>query len=322
MQVLHQLAKFEDPNLLFGWDTMDDAGAYAINGARAIVQTIDVLTPIANDPYIFGQIVAANSLSDLYAMGVKPITALSFISFPVGVVDNKVIQQILAGVADKVKESGAVILGGHTIKDTEIKCGLAVTGIAEPKKIVKNSNAQIGDKLILTKPLGIGIITTALKADLAPAQAEEKANYHMCQLNRIAMEKMLEIGINSATDIAGFGLLGHALEMAQVSKVNFRIFADKVPIIEEAFALAKESLFPEGSVKNYEYIRQNVCFTHQINQELKMLLCDAQTSGGLFISARADKLQELVETLKKAGVECATIIGDVLEGEGQIFVSL
>ncbi len=320
MQVLHQLPRFADPKILGDWETMDDCGIYLITDNLAIVQTIDCLTPIADDPYIFGQIVAANSLSDVYAMGAQPLTALSFISFPVKEMEKETIRKILAGLFDKVKEAGAVILGGHTLKDSEVKCGLAVTGIVEPNKIVTNSNAQVGDKLILTKPLGIGVITTAAKGNLAPSDVVERANHLMTQLNKVALEEMLKIGVNSATDVTGFGLLGHALEMARASGVNFRIFMENVPIIEGASLLAKDGLFPEGSLKNLAYVKPRVDFSSAVSQEERLLLADAQTSGGLLISVGADKSEELITTLKKRGMEYPAIIGEVLEGEGKIFV--
>ncbi len=300
---------------------MDDAGVFALTENLAIVQTVDILTPIADDPYIFGQIAAANSLSDIYAMGAKPLTALCILSYPVDEVENYVITRILDGVVSKIKEAEAFLLGGHTIKDVEIKCGLAVTGLVLPDKVVTNSRAKPGDLLILTKPLGMGIISTALKAGLGTKNAVEEANFYMAQLNKNACEAMVEVGVASATDITGFGLLGHLWEMAEQSNVSMKIFAAKVPIIREAFELAKMSLFPGGSVKNFEFVKPKVEYAKNITPELQMLLCDAQTSGGLLISVPEKKSHALINLLHKKGVTSASIIGEVIEKkEKRIYV--
>lgn len=321
MQVLHQLPKFDDPNILVGGDAMDDAGVYKIDQNLAIVQSVDVLTPIADDPYIFGQIVAANALSDIYAMGAKPLTALCIISYPPDRVKTDVIVKILNGLGNKTKEAGAVIIGGHTLKDVEIKCGLAVTGIVRPDQIITNRNARYGDKLILTKPLGTGIVSTALKANLSPTQAVDKINFYMSQLNRDAAEAMVEFGVSSATDITGFGLLGHAWEMAEMSNVSMKIYHKEVPIIEEAFALAKMSLFPQGSIKNFEFVKPKVNFSERLSEEVRILLYDAQTSGGLLISIANRKASKLLNLLHKKGLSAAKIIGEVIEPkEKRIYV--
>lgn len=320
-QVLSQLPKFTDPKILVGGDTMDDAGVYQLRDDLAIVQTVDVLTPIADDPYVFGQIAAANSLSDVYAMGGRPVTALCIMGFPVGEIDNQVIRRMLEGVVSKVREAEACLLGGHTLKDPEVKCGLSVTGVVSPHKIVTNSNAKPGDKLILTKPLGVGVISTALKADHASLKAIEKANFYMCQLNRMACETMVEVGVSSATDITGFGLLGHAWEMAQFSNVSMVIYGDQVSVIEEAFELAKASLFPSGSVMNFEFVKPKANFSQNISTELQMLLCDAQTSGGLLIAVPEERCETLLNLLHTKSVTSARIIGDVIEPkERRIYV--
>jgi len=317
MQVLHQLPKFSDPKILVGGEAMDDAGIYAIDEKSALVQSVDILTPIADDPYTFGQIVAANALSDIYAMGAKPLTALSIISYPPDKIDKSVVVQILKGLSDKIKEADAVIIGGHTFRDIEVKCGLAVTGIIKSDRIVPNKNAKPGDKMILTKPLGTGIISTALKAGLATASAIEKVNFFMCQLNKDACEAMLSIGVSSATDITGFGLLGHCLEMAELSDVSMKILSKEVPMIEEAIGLAKMSLFPSGSVKNYEFVKPKVQFKKNITEERQMLLCDAQTSGGLLISVPQKLSNDLLNLLHKKGLISSRIIGEVIEPKGR-----
>jgi selenide,water dikinase len=313
MQVLHRLPKFNDPKILVGGEAMDDAGVYEIDKNIAIVQSVDILTPIADDPYIFGQIVAANSLSDIYAMGAKPLTALAIINYPPDKIDTGTIARILTGIADKVKEAGACIIGGHTIKDSEIKCGVSVTGIVKPDSIITNAKAKPGDTLILTKPLGTGIISTALKMGKASADAIKKINHHMSQLNKNACEAMIEIGISSATDITGFGLLGHALEMAEASRVSMVIDAYRVPVIKEAFTLAKQKLFPGGSVKNFEFVKPKVKYAEGIDSEMQLLLCDAQTSGGLLLAVPDEKSEQLLNLLHERGVMQAEIIGAVCD---------
>jgi selenide,water dikinase len=284
------------------------------------VLTVDVLTPIADDPYVFGQIAAANSLSDVYAMGGTPLAALCILGYPVGEVSNDTVCRVLAGVWDKVREAGAVVAGGHTTKDMELKCGLAVTGLVHPDRVVTNAGARPGDALVLTKPLGIGIITTALRANLAPVRAIEEANRVMCELNRAGAIAMTEVGVNSATDITGFGLLGHAWEVAQASGVEIEIQAVRVPVIPEAFDLARQGLFPGGSVKNHEFVKTRTDFAPSVPEELQMLLCDAQTSGGLLISLPPERAADFCDRLLQAGVTQAAIIGRVLPGPARIRV--
>lgn len=320
MQVLQQLPAFRHPDLLVGGDTSDDAGVYRLDNERALVLTVDVLTPIADDPYVFGQIAAANSLSDVYAMGGTPLAALCILGYPVGEIDNETIEAVLAGAWDKVREADAVVAGGHTTKDMELKCGLAVTGLVHPDRVVTNAGARPGDALVLTKPLGIGIITTALRANLAPARAIEQANRVMCELNRTAAMVMIEFGVNAATDITGFGLAGHAWEMALASGAAIEIQADQVPIIPEAFDLARQGLFPGGSVKNHEFMETRADFVPSVPEELQMLLCDAQTSGGLLISLPTERAADFCGRLIGAGVAQAAVIGRVLPGPARIRV--
>ncbi len=320
MQVLHQLPAFVHPDLLVGGETSDDAGVYRLNDKQALVLTVDVLTPTADDPYVFGQIAAANSLSDVYAMGGVPLAALCIVTFPVGEIEHEAVRAILEGVWDKVREAGAVVAGGHTLKDTEVKCGLSVTGIVHPDRVVKNGGARPGDVLVLTKPLGSGIITTALRADLAPAAAVAEANRVMTTLNRTATEVMCAVGVHAATDITGFGLLGHAWEMAQASQIDIFINATQVPILPGADELAAQSLFPAGSLKNYEFIKSRSVFDPSISEELLLLLCDAQTSGGLLIAVPAEKSDELLARMAEVGTTEAKAIGHVGAGTGRIVV--
>ena len=311
------MPKFNDPNLIFGYDTVGDAGVYKISDDVAIVQTVDILTPITDDAFTFGEIAAANSLSDLYVMGAKPITALNIIGFPAKL-DLTYLEKIIQGGSEKVKQAGAVILGGHTIKDEELKYGLAVTGIIHPDKLITNENAQPGDLLILTKPIGTGVISTALKAEIASNEAVEKINSSMKTLNNVAAEAMVKVGVNACTDVTGFGLLGHALQLAQASKVSLRIDAKKVPIFEEAFEYAEMSLFPGGSIKNEKFVRPHLSIDGSVNNNLYRLLCDAQTSGGLLISVEESKGERLLTILRDRGINEAKIIGEVIQKKDKV----
>jgi len=319
--VLRHLPKFNDPNLIFGYDTVGDAGVYKISENLAIVQTVDILTPIADNAFTFGEIAAANSLSDLYVMGAKPITALNIIGFPAKL-DLTYLERIVQGGSETVKQAGAVILGGHTIKDEELKYGLAVTGIVHPDKLITNENAQPGDLLILTKPIGTGVISTALKAEIASNEAVEKINNSMKTLNNVAAKAMVEVGANACTDITGFGLLGHALQLAQASKVSLRIEAKKVPVFEEAFEYAEMSLFPGGSIKNEKFVRHHLSVDGSVNNNLYRLLSDAQTSGGLLISVEESKGERLLTILHDKGINEARIIGEVMLAQEKVIYIL
>ncbi len=315
MQVLQQLPQFAHPDLLVGQGTMDDAGVFRIDAKQALVLTVDVLTPIADDPYVFGQIAAANSLSDVYAMGGKPVAALSVLGFPVDEIEHKTIRAILAGAWDKVREADTVIAGGHTFKDFEVKFGLAVVGLVHPEKFVANSRAKPGDVLVLTKPLGTGVVTTALKANRAEPAAVAEANRVMVELNRVAAAAMVRVGVDAATDITGFGLLGHAWEMAQASGVELVIEWGKVPFLTGVRELAKAGLFPGGTVKNYEFVQSRVEFSAEVDKETKFLLCDAQTSGGLLIAVPEGRVEELLKQIERGWV-----VGYVREGLGRVVV--
>jgi selenide,water dikinase len=316
MQVLRQLPKFSDPNLLYGCEAMSDAGVYALGKELAIVQTVDVLTPIADDPYTFGAIAAANSLSDIYAMGAKPLTALNILSFPPEKIPPVVLREIVRGGCDKAKEAGAVILGGHTIQDSEIKYGLAVTGIIRKSEIITNHNAQVGDVLVLTKPIGTGVIATALKNKAVAKQVVEIANKSMLELNKTASTLMMRFKADAATDITGFGLLGHALNLAQASRVGLEIYTSEVPILPGAFELAEKNFFSGGSIANFEYVKPYVRFTSMVNKTWQMILCDAQTSGGLLIAIHKNKAEKLLNAFYREGIINAKIIGRVIKGKG------
>jgi len=320
LRVLQQLPAFEHPNLLVGGETADDAGVYRLDDERAVVLTVDVLTPIADDPYVFGQIAAANSLSDVYAMGGAPLAALCIVAFPVGEIEHETIRMVLAGAWDKVREAGAVIAGGHTMKDTEVKFGLSVTGVVHPDRVVRNVGARPGDVLVLTKPIGSGVITTALREDRAPTCVVTEANRVMSQLNRVASEMMCQVKVNAATDITGFGLLGHASEMARAGSVDLVIDAGRVPFMPGAEELARQHLFPQGSLRNYGFIESRAQFADPLSEHTRRLLCDAQTSGGLLISVPVSSAEELVNRLRAAGVADATAVGSVCTGTGRVRV--
>lgn len=311
--ILERLPKNNNPNLLVGTNTADDAGVYQLTDDIAIIQTVDFFTPVVDDPYAYGQISAANSLSDVYAMGGKPISALNVLGFHQKHFDLDVMVEILTGGSHKATEAGAVIAGGHTIMDEELKYGLSVTGIVHPEKVVTNANARPGDKLVLTKPVGTGIITTAMKSGLDLGELSEQVIRTMTMLNRAAAEAMQEIGVNACTDITGFGLLGHAYEMAAGSKVGFTIYASNVPIFEEAISLVTDGHVPGGTNNNRYYLKNKVSLDDSLDWEHSTILFDAQTSGGLLISVPETKVDALLSALKKRNVETRAIIGEVVE---------
>jgi selenide,water dikinase len=302
----------DDPNLLVGLEDSGDAGVYAIDEHRALVQTVDILTPIADDPHIFGEIAAANSMSDVYAMGGKPVTVLNILGLP-RKLGTAIARGILEGGCAKVREAGAVVVGGHSILDEELKYGLAVTGMVDRDRIVTNGGALSGDRLILTKPLGTGVISTAMKGGVASDEAVAAINELMRRLNGPASAAMVRVGVSACTDVTGFGLLGHLHEMAEASGVAIRVQSGLVPILPEAREYAEMDLFPGGSRANYQYMMRFATYDNGISEEERMLLCDAQTSGGLLISVPAHSLTVLEGELKKEGVD-GVMIGEVIEG--------
>jgi selenide,water dikinase len=319
------LPRIEDENLIVGMETFDDAGVYRLTKDIALVQTVDVFTPIVDDPYIYGSIVAANSMSDVYAMGGKPLLAMNILGFPIGKLDISIMTEILKGGTEKIKEAGVVLVGGHTIDDPELKYGLSVTGIISPDKVITNANAKVGDLLILTKPIGMGIIGAGIKSEILSQKDEivQKACLIMQTLNRTASELMQEIGVNSCTDITGFGLLGHAHEMANGSNKALIINAGKVPILDGVIDLAKSGNIKSGSMVNREFLTDSVIFKDDILTEIKDILFDPQTSGGLLISVERKKAELLLYNLHNAGVSDASIIGEVLEEPvGKIIVTI
>jgi selenide,water dikinase len=299
----------EDPNLLVGRETSDDAGVYRLSGDTALVQTIDFITPVVNDPYDFGRIAAANSLSDVYAMGGRPLTAMNVVCFPVKSMDKAVLREILRGGLEKIHEAGAALVGGHSVEDPEIKYGLSVTGLVHPDRVLTNSGVKPGDALILTKPLGTGILATAIKAGLASEEAQIRAIEAMATLNKKAAEVMAAYPVNACTDVTGFGLLGHALEMARGSKVAITLFADRVPLLPEVLDSVQMGLVPAGSFSNRNFCAHQVRQSKAVDPMLLDILADAQTSGGLLISLPQDQASALVGDLKAGGISDAEIIG-------------
>lgn len=308
--VLGNLPKFCDPDLLVGTDTSDDAAVYKISEDLALIQTLDFFTPVADDPYDFGQIAAANALSDVYAMGGTPKTALNIVAFPKDM-DVEILGEILRGGADKVMESGAVLAGGHTIQDDTPKYGLSVTGFVNPKKFWKNYGAQTGDKLILTKPLGAGIINTAIKADLVSEEARTAALASMKLLNRSACEVFREFEIHACTDITGFGLGGHATEMAAASDRTIVIDTEKLPLLPDVEMYASMGLIPGGAYRNREYANKTGVKSSAVLWKEDVVF-DPQTSGGLLAAVPEKDVPYIMEELNAAGLQ-AGVIGEVTD---------
>lgn len=310
--MLSRLPKQFDPNVLVGFDTADDAGVYLLSPELALVQTVDFFTPIVDDPYTFGQIAAANALSDVYAMGGRPISALSIVGFPNAGRDVEILERILQGGLAKMQEAGCTVIGGHSIGDEEIKFGYAVTGVINPQRVLKNVGARPGDRLILTKRIGTGVIGTALKKDAASKAAVDAAILSMCTLNRAAMEAALSLEVHAATDVTGFGLLGHAREMAAGSKVSLAIDSAQVQFLPEARELARKGFLPGGMKRNQEFIGGCVEFAPDVAEEVRNLLFDPQTSGGLLLSVALKDATRLLESLRAGGVG-AQQVGEVTE---------
>ncbi|GAA0789108.1 selenide, water dikinase SelD [Hathewaya limosa] len=299
----------EDSNLLVGIETADDAAVYKLNDEQAAIQTLDFFTPVVDDPYTFGQIAAANSLSDVYAMGGKPTVALNIVCFP-NCLNIEILGEILKGGADKVKEAGAVVIGGHSVSDDEPKYGLSVMGLVHPDKILKNYGAKPGDILILTKPLGTGILNTAIKAELASKEAYDKAVKIMSTLNRYSGEIIVKHNVNACTDITGFGIMGHCYEMAEGSNVTLKLYGNKIPFIEEAKEYAEMGFVPAGSYNNRKYLEGKYEIINQ-PQWLEDILFDPQTSGGLLISCSMEEGEKILRELNTLEIK-SSIIGEVL----------
>jgi selenium donor protein len=310
-KVLEKLPKPLDANVLVGADTADDAAVYRVDDKTAIVQTVDFFTPVVDDPFQFGAIAAANSLSDIYAMGARPIFALSVVGFPSNRLPVEVLTEILSGALSKTDEAGITIVGGHTVDDNEPKFGLVVSGLADPERIVTNRSARPGDALILTKPIGTGILSTALKRGLLNEDQVTKLVDVMAALNRDAAEAMLEVGVSACTDVTGFGLLGHLREMMNASGTSALVNAAQVPLLPGALELVTSGVVPGGTLNNREYTAPVVEYEGGVPEVLRVLLNDAQTSGGLLISVPRERAEELLALLKEKGVEGAAVVGEV-----------
>jgi selenide, water dikinase len=313
-QVLRHLPQVSDPNVLVGTDTHDDAGVYRLTDDLAIVQTLDFFPPVVNDAYTYGRIAAANALSDVYAMGGIPKTALNLVGYP----DDKDpsmhwLGEILKGGAERCQAAGVVIIGGHTVRDAEIKFGYAVTGTVHPQRIITNAGARPGDKLVLTKALGTGFVTTAHKAEACPEELFAIACESMIQLNDIGRDVMLEAGAHSATDITGFGLAGHSYEMAEGSKVTLTVELSHLPVFPGAESIARKPYLTRASATNAAYVEAGLRKEGKLDPIRLEFFFDAQTSGGLLISVAADKAEALVASARARGAAATCIIGEVLE---------
>ena len=300
-----------DDNLLVGFETKDDAAVYKLEDDLAIIFTADYITPVIDDPYSFGQVAAANAMSDTYAMGGRPLLALNLCNFPPKGVEKKVLEEIVRGGADKVAEAGALVVGGHTVKDEELKYGLAVVGLVHPDLVVKNSTAKVGDKLILTKPIGTGVMITGYKKRITPEEAMARATASMAQLNNVACQAMMDVGVSACTDITGFGFAGHALGLAEASGVSLKIHMGAIPYFPESLELIRAGLKTGATEPNRALVLNRV-EPRGIAPEEEMLLYDPQTSGGLLISVPAEKADGLLLRLKARGITSASIIGEVI----------
>jgi selenide,water dikinase len=318
---LRHLPPATDPNLLNGFAHGEDAAVYRLSDEMAVVQTVDYITPIVDDPFAFGAIAAANALSDIYAMGARPVLALNLVGYPTKTLPLGMLSEILRGGAAKLAEAGVCLGGGHSIEDLEPKYGLAVTGVIHPKRIITNAGARPGDVLVLTKPLGLGLITTGIDRRLVNGEAIERVTAVMAQLNRAASEAMLAVGVHACTDVSGFGLLGHLREMAEASGVGARIQWKAVPVLAEAWGLVEQDCIPDGTRNNLNYLADFVDWGRTAPPAARIVLCDAQTSGGLLMAAPPKRAEKLLRALRQAGVESATVIGEIIpEPKGRIRV--
>lgn len=320
-KALAGLPALEDENVLVSADTCDDAGIYKMSEGMALVQSVDVFTPNVDDPYTFGQIAAANSVSDIYAMGGIPLSALSIIGFPIDRLDHEVMNKILRGGIDKMKEADVVVIGGHSIKDKEVKFGFAVTGTVHPDHIVTNDKAKVGDVLILTKPLGTGVISFANQLGKAFPFNMAAISRSMAELNKASAEVMTEMGVTTATDVTGFGLLGHLAEMVNQSGVTAEVYADCVPLFDDVLDFVKMDMISGAVERNREYAESYVTKDARVGSEWETVLYDPQTSGGLLMAVKEEKKEETLRRLKEKGVEFAEVIGKVVaESDGRIIL--
>ena len=319
---MRDLPLIHDPNLLSGFEHAEDAGVYKISPDLAIVQTVDFFTPTVDDPFTFGQIAATNALNDIYAMGAKPLTAMNIVCFPIKTMDISVLREVLRGGLDKMREAGVLLIGGHSVEDKEIKYVLSVTGVVHPDKVLFNRGARIGDKLVLTKPLGTGIISTAIKAREASDEQMKQVIDSMISLNKKVSEIMITAGdIHSCTDITGFGLLGHACEMIEGSDVGLKIDSAAVPVFEGVRELLETGFVPGGLYRNKDFRLNQIVKEKTCPDWLFDVLFDPQTAGGLFFSLPGNKAQKIVKKMHAAGITAAAVVGEIVQNHpGKIFV--
>lgn len=309
----------DDKNLLVGFENSEDASIFKINENEALVQTLDFITPVVDDPYIYGKIAAANSLSDIFAMGGEVKTAMNIVGFDATNFGKEVLDEILRGGNDKIKECGGVLMGGHTIQTPEMYYGLSVTGMIHPSNILKNNGGKVGDVLILTKPIGLGVLTTAIKRDLLSEEMIEESIKVMECLNYIPSKLLKDYRVSACTDITGFGLLGHALE-STASHIAYKIDSSAVPILKEVRELCAKDIVPGGSKRNMKYLEDIVSYPSNMDDVQKQILCDAQTSGGLLIAINKDDAKEYLKKIKEVTFGYATIIGEVIKKEDKAIV--
>jgi selenide,water dikinase len=316
VHVLHGLPRQRHADLIVGTETSDDAGVFRLRRDLAIVNTVDFFTPIVDDPYVFGQIAAANALSDIYAMGAEPRTALNIVGFPKGKLDLEVLAEILRGGAERAKKAGALVVGGHSIIDAELKYGMAVTGVIHPDRVIRNVGARAGDAVILTKALGTGIITTGIKRKVASARSMRAAVASMIALNGTASRIMRNHDVHACSDVTGYGLLGHSFEMASGTRVTLQIDSTRLPILPEAIRLAESGCLTGGCSRNRTYLEDKVEIRSGLPAGVVEVAFDPQTSGGLLIALPRESAPALVAELQAAGVKAATIIGEVVRRAG------
>ena len=318
--MLGKLARQHDPNVLVGFDHADDAGVYRLGPDTALVQTVDFFTPIVDDPYTFGQIAATNSLSDVYAMGGRPLTSLAMVCFPEKG-DLAVLERILAGGLSKMMEAGCTVIGGHSIRDDETKFGYSVTGVVDPARVLTNGGARAGDRLLFTKSLGTGVISTAIKKGVAKQAWIDAAVASMTTLNKTAAEVIAKFAVHALTDVTGFGMIGHAREIALASKVSLRVYARRISLLEGALDCVRAGHIPGGLKANREFAECVAGFEDGISEEMKTMLFDPQTAGGLLVAVAAEDGVELTRALNAAGVPAVEIGEVVAEGKPLIEVS-
>ena len=308
-----------DPNVLVGFGTLDDAGVYRLDEQTALVQTVDFITPVVDDPFAYGEIAVANALSDVYAMGGIPKTALNVVCFPSGLAPE-ILNAILRGGLSKLGEAGVALIGGHTVDDPEIKFGLSVTGTVHPDHVWTNAGARVGDVLVLTKPIGIGAITTGIKQGVAGEESVAAALASMRTLNRVARDAVATVGPHACTDVTGYSLMGHLYQMLRASGVTARVYANQVPLLPGALDLARQGVGPGGTGRNKDYFGPHVTLSADMDSGLSDLLFDPQTSGGLLVSVAGDKREALLSALTASGVPAAVIGGVTETSIGHVFV--